>query len=214
MISFKANLVQRDNVQQYVTKPIVEKSGSKKGNPLKTVGYKLKINKYPVSFLELNPFDEADQSSMERIVKIWGTKGIYTPFMSNMFQYTGDKTTDVNSRFFVLTRQSEDFDYLNPEHFLGLAQVTKLDNGRMSLDALQVNPFYLFNNPYGDIKQVGKTLMKQLLSLFSKTDFELFSPNNNVPFFELLGFNVAKSQANKNEVFMQLKNKISTGVRK
>lgn len=216
MVSFRGNVVDSASVDYYKFKKVnVRKPAVKRKAPSAVYPEtELKIKKMPTSFVELNPFSDFDKAAVMRTEKIWGRHGEYMPFMASMFDYKGDSTTDVNTRFFALTDQLEDFDYLNPEHFLGMAQATKLDDGKVSVDALQVNPFYLFNNPYSDIKHIGETICKCLEKVFYNAELILFSPRKSVPFFELNGYEIRKTPANKDEICMVLQNTMKAGLKK
>ena len=158
----------------------------------------------PVSFVEMNPFDESDVCSMNKVAYIWGNNGGESSLISDIFQYEGKSTNDVESRYFVLTKQNEDFDKIRPSKVLGIVKTTNAGKNSVEIDGVQVNPFYVYNNPYSDLSEVGKTMMKLLQDNFSDKNLFAYVPKNVIPFFKKLGWTMTDKIGNTEEILMKL----------
>ena len=114
-------------------------------------------------------------------------------YFRDSFVHDSSSYDDV-SRFFALTTQTKNVQKLNPSEILGLAKTSReYPYGYVNIDTVQVNPLDYFNNPLGEYKNVGKTIMNALISLFKNETLKIQStPDNFVKYFEK--FNFTKDQ--------------------
>ena len=163
---------------------------------------------YPTSFVEINPFDPSDVKALNKVKYIYGNGGADAALMSDIFQYEGKNTSNVNSRYFVLTEQEDDFSRIRPSAVLGVTKTTDIADKGVFVDMIQVNPFYVFSNPYSHLKKCGTSIIESLKTTFSNRDLWLHSPKSLVNYFKQFGFEIENFPAGNNDVLMKFTNRI------
>lgn len=167
--------------------------------------------KQPAYLAELNLFDKDDASALNAIRCIWNTNKSDLALMHDVFEYENGSTSDVKSRYFVLTKQTEDFEKIRPSAVLGIVKTTTLDKELTEIDHIQVNPFYIFSNPYSDLAHVGKALIESVQKLFTESELIACVPKNLIPYMQKLGWKATGDKANAEDVIMHL-NKVAKKV--
>jgi len=193
MISFKGNLVSPTSV-------------------IKDYNFIAITANHPTSFVEIDPGDKFDKKALNVVKYIFGSRGQDAALISDIFEYEGQSTNNRNSRYFVLTEQEDDFERIKPSAVLGVTKVTNMDKDNVFVDMIQVNPFYVFNNPYSHLKRCGSSILQSLKDTFSDKTLWLHSPKNLINYFQRKGFEIADLPANKGDALMKFKQKIPSGV--
>ena len=167
---------------------------------------------HPTTFAELNPLDPLDRESLKRIEKIFGTRGADASLISDIFQYEGQSTSNITSRVFALTEQEDDFDRIKPSAVLGLAKTTDMDRDNVFIDMIQVNPFYIFDNPYSHLKRCGSAIVESLKNTFINKDLWAHVPKPLIDYFKRKGFEIVNMTSNQADALMKFSGKIKLGV--
>lgn len=126
-----------------------------KANFIKPVMVKPKDEKsYKTSMVELNCSDSKDMETLRDVACMWGTDTYAYDIYSNVMDDYSPITCD--SHIYALTHQKTDFDELNSDDILCLAQFS---NGEVNeLDCLQVNSSKKYNNIGSSMLYAIKTL--------------------------------------------------------
>ena len=169
---------------------------------------------YPTSFAEVNPTDASDADALKRTSYIFGNRGADASLISDIFQYEGENTNNIKSRYFVLTEQNDDLERIKPTAVLGLTKTTDMGDDNVFIDMIQVNPFYVFNNPYSHLKRCGTTIIESLARTFANKDLWLHAPRNLVDYFKRRGFEIADISQNKGDVLMKFSRHVPKGAMK
>lgn len=163
---------------------------------------------YPTAFAEVNPTDTQDVETMKRLSYIFGNRGADASLISDIFQYEGQSTNNMNSRYFVLTEQEDDFERIRPSAVLGMAKTTNMDKDNVFIDMIQVNPFYVFTNPYSHLKRCGTTIIESLKNTFTNKDLWLHTPRSLAEYFKRRDFEIVNIPPNQADVLMKYTGKI------
>ena len=116
----------------------------------------LKYVKRKGCFVELNPRDINDLLSLRKVSEGWDTNltnGIFDDALENHAAY------DSKTKFFAVTRQRNNLEFLNPDLILGLAETINMSKEKIKLHILQVNPL---NKREG----IGSSIIKHLQNIF------------------------------------------------
>ncbi len=168
--------------------------------------------KQPAFLTELNLFNTKDKQTLDAIKHIWKDNEI--ALLEDVFTYESQSTSDVKSRYFVLTGQNEDFARIRPSAILGIVKTTAKGKGHTEVDYVRVNPFYVYNNPYSDLQNVGKTMMEAIHNKFSAEKLTACVPKNIIPFFKKIGWKVSKMTEDTQSVMMEFGKVLKTGIMK
>lgn len=167
--------------------------------------YGYMITNQPAVLGELNPLDGLDQCTTKKLPYLWGSKGSDVHFIADNFEYLGHADySDIVSRFFCLTTQTEGLSKILPAKIMGLMQASRIGKNKTQIDYMQVNPFFVYNNPYSKFMNVGKTALESFIKLFKNDEISLYSPKQVIGFFEKCGFYIAKEDG-LGDVLMKLR---------
>ena len=171
--------------------------------PVLKYSYEKKLyNPASVGMVELNPLDLRDVKALDSIARDFGGDS----FVNNIYieaklAYKNDNQSCDDMGIFALTRQRENFEELNPDDILGVAEISKFENGEIELDYLQVHPQYIysFDPPY--FKRIGSAMLQGLKNLYSHILVK--SAPSACPFYIINDFHLVSG---KNRVFEWDKN--------
>ena len=108
---------------------------------------------------------------MKKIPYIWGNKGVDAHLIADCFEYAGENGYGESaSRYFVLTQQTEDLCYIKPTKVMGIIQTSRKGKNKTNIDYMQVNPFFVYNNPYSKFLNVGTAMLESVKKIFAKDD--------------------------------------------
>lgn len=170
------------------------------------------VTKQPAYLAELNLFNPKDMQTVNAIKYIWKDNDI--ALFTDVFSYESNSTSDVKSRYFVLTEQSDDFNKIKPSAILGIVKTTTQKKGHTEVDFVRVNPFYVYNNPYSDLKNVGKTIMEAVHKKFASDKLTAFVPKNIIPFFKKIGWKISKFTNDSPDILMEFGKTLKTRIKK
>lgn len=182
-ISFKASFVKNAQIQQTLSNN--------------------KTREKTVSIVELDENNIHDKIAMRDIAVKWNKHlCIYQPEGHNYANGIADSMVSWNkpsenekNRYFLITKQKNNFKEINPDDVLGAAQFTENKVGKNELTWLQVDPKTNYKqNGTREFKGAGKALVEHIISI-SKKSITLFADFNAIPFYKNLGF----KQANKKD---------------
>lgn len=163
---------------------------------------------YPSSFAEVNPTDASDIATMKRLSYMFGNRGADASLISDIFEYEGQSTRNLNSRYFLLTEQKDDLERIMPSTVLGMTKTTDMGGDNVFIDMIQVNPFYVFTNPYSHLKRCGTSIVDSLKKTFSNKDLWLHAPRNLADYFKRRGFETVSVPPNNADILMKFSGKI------
>lgn len=184
--------------------------------------------KRPVNFVELNPFKSdlsgknSDAESLSGVKYRFGNWGHDASLISDIFEYEGKSTSNVNSRYFALTQQEDSFERLNSSQILGIAKTTQADRDNVFIDMIQVNPWYASTSPKDlfyhpnqpQYRHCGTAIIDSIKALFSNKDLWLHSPVRLIDYFKMQGFKITDLPANKGDALMKYAKTLLPGVHK
>lgn len=180
-ISFKASFVKNAQVQQTLSNN--------------------KTREKTVSIVELDKDNLHDRIAMRDIAMDWErNKNKYQPDSFNyatgiadsMVSWAKPEQTETN-HYFLITKQKNNFERINPEDVLGAAQFTEKKYEKNELAWLQVDPKTNYNrNGNREFKGVGKALVEHVKSISNKS-IMLLADKNAIPFYKNLGFKQYKN---------------------
>ncbi len=163
------------------------------------------ITRQPAVLAEMSPFSQSDSCSMKKIPCIWGNKGVDAHLIADCFEFAGDNGYgEVDSRYFVLTEQTENLGHIKPVKVLGITQTSKRGKNKTNIDYMQVNPFFVYNNPYSKFLNVGTTMLDSIKKIFAKDEITLYSTKSALEFFKKNGFEIVKDFG-VDDILMKLK---------
>lgn len=165
--------------------------------------FNIKTNE-PVVFAEMSPFSAKDKCTMKKIPFMWGEKRGDSAMIADTFEYLSDSKDygNITNRFFVLTKQQDDFQHIKPTTVLGVLQTGSAGRDKEYVEFMQVNPFYQYNNPFSDLKNVGTVMLNSVKEIFKNKKLSLYSPAETVEFFEKNGFKAIDS-SNSDAILME-----------
>ncbi len=137
-----------------------------------------------VAFVEINPAQKGDVATMHKTAIKWDKIG------GDGFAYDICKAINngVKDRFFVLTTQSDNFDKLDHNQILSMAQVKTEKEGESFVEYLQVDPenFRTAENP--EFRLIGTAMLNSLKKIFYNKSILLDSVRNAISFYLKNGF--------------------------
>lgn len=138
--------------------------------PIKKYSYENKIYK-PANenFVELSPFDLNDVKSLDNIAREFGGDTyVNNVYMDAKMAYNRNNPETEDIGLFILTRQHCNYNTLNPDEVLGVAEISKFDNSEIELDYLQVHPQYVYSFGPPFIKRIGSAILDCLKEAYKK----------------------------------------------
>ncbi len=165
--------------------------------PVLKYSYEKKLyNPASVGMVELNPLDLRDVKALDSIARDFGGDS----FVNNIYieaklAYKNDNQSCDDMGIFALTRQRKNFEELNPDDILGVAEISKFENGEIELDYLQVHPQYIysFGPPY--IKKIGTAIVNYLKETYET--IKLSATSSATLFYIKNGFTRVKENSNR-----------------
>lgn len=172
MINFKANLLSTAKVKMY------------------TNGHNCKDCN--VSFVQLNTDSKSDFRTICEVDSCWENKSSLANDIRNCFQDCVLKKETDKTYFYALTKQRNNFENLDSDEILGLAQVTEESSNEVVLDYLQSDPENNYFSYRPSYRKIGTAIMNCLEQLFSGRKMTLYPIEEAKSFYEKLGFKYAK----------------------
>ena len=138
------------------------------------------------SFVKFDPKNKKDLFAIKNATKDWD---------GDLFgRYIAQQAGEIAKRYaspyinhvYLLTSQLDDFEKLDKNEILGLAQM-EIDNDNNHLNFLQVKPSSTFLHTKRDYKKVGASIIESLKKLY-KRNISLISTTKAVNFYMNQGF--------------------------
>jgi len=148
-ISFKANFV----------KPVIVKKKDDNHNYANT----------KVSLVEIDVDNKGDMYALKELPQNWGPDNFSSDIYNNAKKrhMTGDVDSDVHT--YAVTSQNHNFQTLNSDKILGVAELIDVDSKNNKLNLLQVNPdyskSYVYSKDNRKYKNVGSSMLNSLINL-------------------------------------------------
>lgn len=138
------------------------------------------------SLVELNPDSICDCQTFDEIGYNWGSIENIENFIREDF-IKSYKNEIKPFRFFALTAQTKDYDFIESQNVLSIAEVSNFYNRSLSLDLLQTAPAFSNYNKDRIIKNSGKSIIESLSKIFN-LPITVFPLNSAVQFYKKIGF--------------------------
>lgn len=147
---------------------------------------KLNGDKYvqkDVAFVELDPTDKKDRNALKKIAHDWG----YYCFAEDIYNEVNLclKDNPEKGQVFALTTQARNFENLDPDSVLGLAEINTKDKKKLHtvyIERLQTNPEYLDAYEKPQYRGIGTSIHKCLFKEYQGNRITL----NAVPLTSVL----------------------------
>ena len=147
---------------------------------------KLNGDKYvqkDVAFVELDPTDKNDRNTLQKIANNWGSYCFAEDIYNEVKLYLKDNPD--KGQVFALTTQARNFENLDPDSVLGLAEINTEDKRKyhnVYLERLQTNPEYLDAYEKPQYRGIGTSIHKCLFKEYQGNRITL----NAVPLTSVL----------------------------
>lgn len=164
--------------------------------PVKVYSYNHKSYKpAEANLVELNPLDINDLNALEDTARNFGGDTL----ANNVYIHANSaflRGKAGNIQLLALTKQGENFQNLNADDILGVAEISlsKTEPSWIELKNLQVRPQYTHSSRYQHIKNIGTAIVNYLKETYKK--IELNSSSSGIRFYEKLGFKRQNSNRN------------------
>ena len=128
-----------------------------------------KVSAYLV---ELDKTSEDNYKVLKDVAETWENGDLYANDVYERFKSNFEnKTLTPEERFFVLTKQSKNFDKLNYAKILGVAELYKPEDSPIEIEFLQTNPKYIKAKDSPKIKHIGKAIIKGVLKIIKDKEY-------------------------------------------
>ena len=180
MITFKAN---------YLTTKHIPISNPQESNQTQRV-----------SFVSFNLKDKNDLLTLRKLSRNWLGKSFAFRIYDDFKKQTKSQQKEYPLYFYGLTIQEDNFEKLDPNLMLGIAEVAPLiDDAFCSLcnfytyndceiNFLQTSPRSKYPNYSKGYKNIGKTLIDCISKVFSNSNIWVAPASDAIKFYEKLGF--------------------------
>lgn len=157
-----------------------------------------KLDKFNVALVELNPTDIKDIACISKLCFEWGgIKTLTKAIMNNMNNIYFEESTRDSDRFFVITQQKSNYENLNTEDILSVAETSCIDDKIVCIDLLETNFKESHSALNANFKHIGTSMVNNIKTLFSGKDILIETPEKNEPFYTKLGFEKIKGGINR-----------------
>ena len=148
-----------------------------------------------VSAVELNPLDNRDLKVLQKVHSLWSAN------FSGVIYKDAEKINlteipDDTQKFFVLTRQKNNFENLCAEDVLAEIKVIPEGSKSIFLDYLQVQPDNMFDSDNRIFKGIGTAALNFLKKLYNGKEINLHSLYSSRYFYEQNGFRPVEPESN------------------
>ena len=140
-----------------------------------------------LSFVEFEPGNKKDLQAISNAVKSWNGEMFASDIYTSAKLIRNRKLDPESHKIYVLTSQKNNFDNLNADEIVGLAdfETNKPDEGHLNF--LQVDPDLITSYVPPRFRYVGTGMLEALKSLYKKT-ITLKSVYSATAFYEKNGF--------------------------
>lgn len=139
------------------------------------------------AFVELEPDNANDIKALANINRYWAERDQYAcNIYTTALELRRNKDLNIFTRIFAVTEQNDNFEKLNDEKILGLAEVSTRKPKEYYISYIQVDPKNVYSiTP--EFKRVGTRILDSIKSM---ADRIVLSPNsrNTAKFYEGNGF--------------------------
>jgi hypothetical protein len=174
MINFKANFVNSATIQKQ--------------------DYKHNPEDYKVSFVEMHPADTGDYLALNQTNLNWDNCNTLAHDITRTFnKYHDDKTnTHSNEHFFAITRQTDNFEHLEPQNILSVIELKEKKDKSAFVEYLQVSPRFNHSARKSHFRKIGTAMLDSIKLLISSKKIELSALNSAIDFYLKNGFQIVK----------------------
>lgn len=151
-----------------------------------------------VSAVEINPLNSRDIKALKDIHSSWGSH-ITEKIYKEAEQINQALMPSKDEKFFVLTKQKENFANLNSRDILAEAKIIRdlPDNNSIYLDYLQVQPSNMFDSTIKEFEGIGSKMLDFLKSRYKKKEIHLYSLGSSIDFYLKNGFIPESKKTNR-----------------
>lgn len=149
------------------------------------------------NFVQINPYDKNDVKALNLIAQDFGEKAYADDIYVDVKKAyeRNDPAWDADMEVFALTKQVGNFNELNPDEVLGVAEITKNNNKEIELEYLSTNPQYIYSYEPPCIKKIGTAIINFLKEKYDK--ILLNSSPSAREFYRKNGFTLINENFNK-----------------
>lgn len=147
-----------------------------------------KTNNYiptTASFVEFEPKNKEDFEAVQNAVKNWNGQVFATSIGTNAENIIKGTISNKINRIFMLTAQKDNFEKLDKEKVLGLANMEQLPNKPNELKYLQVRPDLKFGEKNRQYIHVGEGILKSIQDIYQ--DGQLLASYSAANFYARMG---------------------------
>ena len=153
---------------------------------------KAKTTKQEASIVKLDPKNSYDMNALDEISKYWDSihNWIEFCFADDIYKdaLKTAKNNTKNKSFLALTLQNSNFEHLEKDKILGLAEVVTDKSKKLhKISYLQAHPSHTRYGADRGFKRIGKRLMEFILKNYPM-DIELTSLDSLRSFYKKFGF--------------------------
>ena len=148
------------------------------------------LKNHKIAMVELDPYDFNDIKCINNLNLDWGGRAslsyAYALNMNNIFAEITEKSS---AHFYALTQQKENFEKLDPELILSLAETSNYyDDKTKSLDLLETFFAESHTSKNAQFKHIGKAMLDNIKFLLRGNDIIAEVVENAEKFYEKEGF--------------------------
>lgn len=140
-----------------------------------------------VSFVELSPQSMSDVKAIRTLSYCWDDNKSFAGDLYNNLRDCRLYSDDSGQKFYAITQQRNNFEKLDSDEILAVAQIHDRDD--IHLDLLQVDPANNNDVYLREFCYVGTAMLNCLKKLFPDKDITLKSVNSAIEFYLKNGFN-------------------------
>ena len=147
-----------------------------------------KFNEVNTNIVLLDSFSKGDVAAVNKVAAEWG-KPSFTNTIATCFEWTGILSGKSHMRYYAITEQARNFEKLDSDKILGIAETEEIKRHKAILYHLQVKPSAQnLNKQSSEYKHVGVGFVRGLQHVYNKISLTSVRDDNVRGFYRFLGF--------------------------
>ena len=156
------------------------------------------LQKHKVAMVELNPHEINDIRCVNELNLDWGGKeSLSYHILQNMCNIFTEFSQQCKSRFFILTQQKDNFQDLEAEKVLSIAQTSEIDDSLINLDLIETFFEESHNSKNANFKHIGQGMLDNIKFLNFGKDIFIETHERNEAFYQKNGFEKIEGGINR-----------------
>lgn len=144
---------------------------------------------YRVAMVELNPYDVNDFAAVDSIPFKWGSySDIPKAYANNIKNIFLELSEQGSLRFYALTQQKENFENLESDLILSIAETSNFDDKTLCLELLETYFAESYTSKIAKFKHIGHAMLDNIKILSRGKDIVAEVAENAEKFYEKEGF--------------------------